>query len=109
LIQVRVRNPRHTHANRAATRRAADDRAEQIGQFMGIALELIDIRGVLVDQIDRQREGARRINVIVAEYGIVLRTRLEHVRLQRDFHGDSPFFDGDGLFAFHGLDSSAGD
>jgi hypothetical protein len=75
---------------------------------MGVALELIDIRRVLIDQIDGQREGARRIDVIVAEHCIMQRTRLEHVRLQRDFHGNSPFFDGDGLFEFHGLDSWAG-
>jgi hypothetical protein len=70
---------------------------------MGIALKLLDARRVLLDQIDCQREGARRISLIVAEHGIVQRTRLEHVRLQRDLHGDSPFFRGDGLLTFHGL------
>jgi len=68
---------------------------------MGVALKLFDIRRVLLDEIDGQREGARRIDVVVAEYFIVLRTGSEYMRLQRDLHGD-------GLFVFHGLDSSAG-
>jgi hypothetical protein len=75
---------------------------------MGVARKLIDTRRVLLDQIDGKREGARRIDVVVAEYFIVLRTGFEHMRLQRDLHGDGLFLHGDRLFVFHGLDSSTG-
>jgi hypothetical protein len=62
-------------------------------------MKLIDIRPVPRDELDGQREGARRIDVVVAKYLVVDRASLEHVRLECNL-------DGDGLFVPHGADSS---
>jgi hypothetical protein len=72
---------------------------------MRVALKLLDKRRVLLDEIDGQREGTRRIDVVVAEHLIVLRAGFEHMRLQGDLHGDGLFLRGYGFFAVHGLDS----
>jgi hypothetical protein len=52
-------------------------------------MKLIDIRPVLRDERDGQREGARRIDIVVAKYLIVDRTSLEYLRLEPNLDGDS--------------------
>jgi hypothetical protein len=77
---------------RALGRSGAQGLAQQISQLMSVIVKLIDVGRVLPHEFHRERKGAGRIDVVVAEDFIVHRTGPKHVRLQR-------YLDGDRLFA----------
>jgi len=64
-----------------------------------VGVKLIDIRPLLRDELDGQRKGAGRIDLVVTKYLVVGGASLQHLRLECNLDRDS-------LFVLHGADSS---
>jgi hypothetical protein len=81
VLPVRDLTQLQARANRTAARRRTNGCAQQVGQSVQVVVKLIDIRPMLRDEFDGQRECPRRIDAVIAKRLIVDRASYEYSRL----------------------------